>query len=403
MERSLFMLGTHPTLSLAELWALSGRFGQPWQPTNVDPAFIILPWREGPSHNVFDASAGIVRMGIVFAEGGKAADPIPAIVARLRQRAGRVIFGLSALGKGGMDLHEVQSMGLTVKEQLIEAGRSVRFVFGREPILSAASVSKNHLMNRGMEVVFARQGNAWWLAETVAIQPFEDYARRDMGRPSRDLKSGTLPPKLARLLINLSRTPMNGVLLDPFLGSGTIIQEATILGYKQLVGSDVAASAVEKAVQNLAWLERKRGLKRVFRTVVAAAESLPGKILAQSIDGIATEPYLGPALNRDAGPARREALIAELGQRYIDALASFARILKSGGRVAMVFPVFARRDSQGFLPILDHVTQLGFRVTDPLPPEILARFKPELSFRNSLLYHREGQHVWREILLLEKR
>ena len=69
----------------------------------------------------------------------------------------------------------------------------------------------------------------------------------------------------------------------------------------------------------------------------------------------------------------------------------------------MVFPVFARRDPQGFLPILDHVTQLGFRVTDPLPPEILARFKPELSFRNSLLYHREGQHVWREILLLEKR
>ena len=339
-----------------------------------------MPWREGPANNVFDASAGMIRLGTVFAEGGKAADPIPAIVAHLRKRSGRVIFGLSGLGKGGMSLREVQTMGLTVKEQLIESGRAVRFVFGREPVLSAASVSKNHLMNRGLEVVFARQGNAWWLAETIAIQPFEDYARRDMGRPSRDLKSGTLPPKLARLLINLSRTPMNGVLLDPFLGSGTIIQEATILGYKQLIGSDVAASAVEKAVQNLAWLERKRGLQRVFRTVVAAAENLSGKIIAQSIDGIATEPYLGPALNRDAGPTRRDALIAELGQRYIDTIASFARILKPGGRVAMIFPVFARRDPQGFLPILDHVVQLGFRIADPLPPELPRASKQNFRF-----------------------
>lgn len=403
MERTLFMLGSHPSLSLAELMALAARFEQPWQPTNIDPGFAILRLTVEQAKPLFEASGGLVRLAAVIAEGGQKSDPIPVMVSHLAKRRGRIIFGVSGIGKGGLKAEDVRKLGLAVKDALTEQGRAVRFVFGSDPVLSAASVVRNHLIGRGSELIYARQGDAWWLAETVMIQPFEDFAQRDVGRPNRDLKAGTMPPKLARLLINLTRTPISGTLLDPFLGSGTVAQEAALLGYRNVIGSDIEASAVERAMQNLSWLERKQGISRIARTVVSPVEQLPGKLPARSIDGIATEPYLGPALLHDVNQTRRYHLIKDLGLRYLAAFQSLAQLLRPGARVAIVFPVFSRRDPDGFLPIMDQVMMLGFRVIPPLPPELMSRFQGELSFRNSLLYHREKQHVWREVMLLEKR
>src|SRR3990170_4415126 len=54
----------------------------------------------------------------------------------------------------------------------------------------------------------------------------------------------SLPPRFARALVNLSRVPDGGVLLDPFCGTGGILLEAGLVGAR-LVGGDVRADMVE--------------------------------------------------------------------------------------------------------------------------------------------------------------
>ena len=87
-------------------------------------------------------------------------------------------------------------------------------------------------------------GQQFSLAQTEAVQPFEQFSARDFGRPGRDDLSGMLPPKLAIIMINLAQTPLNSILLDPFCGSGTILSEAVLLGYTNLIGTDISEKAI---------------------------------------------------------------------------------------------------------------------------------------------------------------
>src|SRR5205823_3602162 len=90
-----------------------------------------------------------------------------------------------------------------------------------------------------------------------AVQPFEQFSARDFGRPGRDDLSGMLPPKLAIIMINLAANDTISVLLDPFCGSGTILSEALLLGYKNLIGSDISEKAVADTKTNLDWIANK--------------------------------------------------------------------------------------------------------------------------------------------------
>src|SRR3989344_6013764 len=90
---------------------------------------------------------------------------------------------------------------------------------------------------------------------TEAVQDFEAWSKHDFGRPSRDAKSGMLPPKLARLMVNLSGVqPEGSAILDPFCGSGTILMEAALMGSKAVIGSDISKKAVADTGRNMEWM-----------------------------------------------------------------------------------------------------------------------------------------------------
>jgi len=85
-----------------------------------------------------------------------------------------------------------------------------------------------------------------------------------------------LPPKLAQIIVNLATGPLpddkmssicdipadqiipqphlGQTLLDPFCGTGVLLQEAALMGYN-VYGSDLEARMVDYTAQNLAWLE----------------------------------------------------------------------------------------------------------------------------------------------------
>ena len=60
----------------------------------------------------------------------------------------------------------------------------------------------------------------------------------------------TLHPKIARVLVNLSRVKEHDVLLDPFCGTGGILIEAGLLGV-HIIGSDIEQKMIDGCRKNL--------------------------------------------------------------------------------------------------------------------------------------------------------
>jgi tRNA (guanine10-N2)-dimethyltransferase len=130
----------------------------------------------------------------------------------------------------------------------------------------------------------------------------------------------SLHPKLARALVNLSRVPTGGLVLDPFCGTGGIILEASTLGL-QPVASDVRRAMVTGARASL----RSFGAGAEF----AGADAGRGPWRGGRMDGIATDPPYGRAASTKGEPPLR---------LYGRSFASFAETLRPGGHAAVILP-----------------------------------------------------------------
>ena len=147
---------------------------------------------------------------------------------------------------------------------------------------------------------------------------YEKYNFRDFSRPQKDLISGMLPPKLAKILINLSQTAKNKALLDPFCGSGTILQEAALLEYEKVIGTDISDKAIQDSLVNLEWVDKYFKLKKIPQIFVWDAQKISEKFTDESINGIATEPLLGPPLKGTEDKTQLNQIIKDLEPLYIN-------------------------------------------------------------------------------------
>ena len=237
---SLFLLGRQPALGIAELESIYG-------------SEAIVPFGEN-----FIASSVAIK-DVDFARLGgsvKLLKPLvtldttnwKALEKHLLQHApehaaklgeGKLHLGLSVYGLD-VSLLDLQATSLRIKKVVRASGRSVRVVPNQTLALSSAQVLHNHLTDsNGWELVLVRHGSKALLAQTVAEQDINAYARRDQNRPKRDARVGMLPPKLAQIIINLA-VGQNSVrtVLDPFCGTGVLLQEAALMGYN-IYGSDL--------------------------------------------------------------------------------------------------------------------------------------------------------------------
>jgi tRNA (guanine10-N2)-dimethyltransferase len=195
-----------------------------------------------------------------------------------------------------------------------------------------------------------------------------------------------LPPKLARMMINLSGIKKGGTLLDPFCGSGTVLMEAAMIGVKNIIGSDLSNKAVEDSKINMDWLKSDYGLEDVNTSIDQLdARKLSTKIKPESVDVIVAEPYLGPPIKGNENEKQIRAIIAELESLYLKSYDEFSAILKPGGRVVIVRPSW-QMDQTYDINIDKQIKQLGFKRRNT----------------DDLIYKREGQKVWRYIEIWQK-
>lgn len=397
---TLFILGREPELSLAELEAVAPR----WDATVVaaHPNFAVLrtPIDPLPARSI-DRLGGSIKQAEVVDRWDKGSNPIASIIRQFTWSwmskffgDGRVEFGVSVYG---LQAPALSHHFLKVKKEVKEDGRPVRYVISKEPQLSAVTVQRNGLLKNGREFILVVTASDIIVAKTVAVQDYQSYGLRDFGRPAADPKSGMLPPKVCQIMLNIAGVNEQDTLLDPFCGSGTVLQEALLLGVKHVFGCDTSRKAVKDAQENIRWLLKE------YPDIHANAEITleDARMTATKPSVIVTEPYLGKPLRGHEPEGFINQEIAELDRLYIDTFRQWRKMLKPEGRVIMVWPEFVVHGKTKTLRIDDIVAGMGFsrqsllhantaKMLGITNPHVLVYGRPEAKVRRQVRMWRVG-------------
>lgn len=299
---------------------------------------------------------------------------------------GKLQLGLSVYGLN-VSINEIQKTGLKIKKVLKNKGRSVRLIPNKELSLNSAQVFHNKLTGPlGWELLVIKYDQEVILAQTTDIQDIEAYAARDQSRPKRDARVGMLPPKLAQIIINLANPPKNGAVLDPFCGTGVILQESQLVGC-EAYGTDLDPRMVEYSGANISWLQDKfKPLGQSWR--IEEADAVTYK-WPYEFDVIATETYLGRPFSSEPTPDVLTEVMNDVNYIHKKFLLNVARQTRPGFRMCVAVPAWKTKNGFKHLKTLDNLADLGYT---------------RLSFvhaqSNELIYHREDQIVGRELVVL---
>ncbi len=403
-----FELGTNPALCLAEISAVFKEnlpTGKNFYLSDDKKILIISAPSRLPAKDLINKLGGVIKIGLIQAvvkignlprqeiEKELFARSLALLLPAAQTKQKKFLFGFSVYGQSLPG----RRLGLEIKKIFTEKGIASRFVTSRRNQLSSVVVATNKLVGQGYELVLIKAGAQIFLGQTLTVQPFKDWSMRDYGRPARDDAAGMLPPKLARIMINLAQILPSQILLDPFCGSGTTLTEALLLGYKNLIGTDIDRQAIKNTSANLAWLKDKYHLPAAnIKLRQSSVNDLPQKLPLASLDAIVTEPYLGPARGR----INIKRQIKELSALYSEALRVFARLLRPAGRIVMVWPVFRPQPKSRMSQCRFVKPDLSkFKIINPLWPD----FRPwvDLSPRQTIIYGRPQARIWREIVVLK--
>ena len=403
-----FILGNNPILSIAEI--INVLLKKIDKVEQISSEFMLLKLKQQIDPLSLQSQlGGTVKIGQIFDQVRlePTSDLVNEILKFLPKNLSKIYFGFSFYNpdKQGKSISrkKVEKIGLETKKALRKQNVNCRWVESSERVLSSVVVKKNKLLTQGAEIVFLISKDKVFMGRTLSCQAFEKYSWRDFGRPDRVIKKGMIPPKLAQIMINLSTgpyfSPEKVLFLDPFCGSGTILQEAFLMGFKNIIGTDKDKRAIISAQKNLQWLAEK--LKKPLKGIkifCSDVRKLSKKIRPNSAGMIVTEPYLGPLR---LSSSNYRFIIRELSQLYILAFAQFKKILKPNRKVVIIFPVFKIKNKQYFLPILDQLKKMDWQVQPPLPLFLRRNSVARATERQSIIYSRPDQRILREIFIFK--
>jgi tRNA G10 N-methylase Trm11 len=277
---------------------------------------------------------------------------------------------------------------LELKKVVKGSGRSVRIIENKSPALESAVVLYNKLTDKlGWEFLLVKDGADVLLAQTTGVQNVDDYSKRDFDRPKRDAYVGMLPPKLAQIMINLATPPVKSVVLDPFCGTGVVLQEAMLMGYS-VYGSDINEKMVHYSRDNLNWIQEKLNIREEWQLETADATNHSWR---KPIGAVVAEIYLGTPLTSLPEPTKLDNIVRESNYIAEAFLKNINPQLEKGTRLCLALPAWHLGNGKfKHLPLLDHLTDLGYNRLDLKH----ARFE-------ELVYHRPDQTVARELTILE--
>lgn len=278
-------------------------------------------------------------------------------------------FGVSIYGTIVLPKNLLPDM----KQLLEQDGQSVRYVTPHDgQQLTSVVLDKKQVY----EIDVIQDSGTYELAHTIAVQEYESWNDRDRGRPYADAKSGMLPIKVARMIVNIAiGRPLNTAdtnqktLYDPFCGMGSVLSEGYVMGARVL-GSDVVESVVDRCKKNLDWMETRypesRGdVAKIFQSDAVHASKT---IAPRSVHAIITEPFMGStsiANEIHVNPEKVKNIIKGLEKLYIGCLKDWKDILAPSGLVLIALPSYIIAHRVYFVKkVIDMCESLGYTIVD---------------------------------------
>lgn len=383
------ILGRQPALGLAELESCFGSEAI----QSVQPGIALLNVDAEPDFNRLGGIQKAARLltNIEHTDIDKASRFIQKSAPDHLQHLpkGKINIGMSVYGLSTTP-QQVNAAALSLKKVVRQQGRSARVVPNNELVLGTPQIIHNKLTGpNGWELNLIRYGQSTLLAQTIWVQDIDAYRRRDQERPARDARVGMLPPKLAQIILNLASTQKVSSFLDPFCGTGVLLQEGLLQDY-DVHGTDIEPRMIDYSKQNLEWLVNTHNLdNKNYSLRVADATSASWNI---SYDTVACETYLGRALSSPPDSQTLTKIISDVDLIHKKFFKNLTRQTDFGLRICIAVPAWRTKGGFKHLPILDHLEELGYN---------------RLSFVHAadhdLIYHREGQIVARELVVLTRK
>lgn len=384
------ILGRQPALGMAELEQLYGAAKTKWF---SDESALVTA-----DNFDFNRLGGCMKAGrVVLQLNGGWGDISHAIIEHYMKAWDevdhKITLGISAYGFK-VSARDVQKTGIILKQRLKKELINIRLVPNEFPALNTAASHHNKLglAPNKVELLIVRAGNgAVVVAESVGAQNITAIAARDQARPHTDAFVGMLPPKLARIMVNLSGVnPEKHAILDPFCGTGVILQEALLDGFT-VNGTDLSEKMVDYTKKNLEWFGKK--VRPLGTTGTIRQGDAMNHLWEMQADAIVSEVYLGQPFSAPPRPEKLTEVRGNCNHIIGEFLANAARQFNSGTPFVLAVPAW--RDNKGnftHLPFIENLSKLGFE-----------RVKLKNVRDDELLYFRETQVVARELLILIKK
>lgn len=384
------VFGLHPRLSLAEATAVLELSS-----LRLIGSLAVLETEAWDGAWLQDRLAGITKLGNILFSCPLEDLSAERIVEALPHREGtsKLTFALTIQGQKP---EKIKRLPIQIKQALKSSGRSIRWFSDKDGQVSPAAVAKLDLTNSGYDLVIAIEKNLAHVGLTTHVQDADAWSLRDYGRPARDAKNGMLPPKLARMMVNLGLGNLppekrsRPRILDPFCGSGTIPMEAVLLAQQAtVIASDIDARQTADTDRNLDWMVEKQLISPDRRQAIQCFTHdvrLIDGVIRQPVDLIVTEGFLGTPLQGHETTIQLEREVRSLKELWQRSLLSLARIQSAGGVMVAIWPILKTSHGQAEVSLEDNLKEAGY----------------ELINHESLIYARPDQRVQRRIVVLRK-
>ena len=346
----------------------------------------------------------------------------------------KITLGLSAYNLA-ISARDVQKTGLILKSSLKKSGTSLRLIPNDQPALSTATAHNNKLGGSPYKVellLVKTTDRRLIIAESRGVQNITAYTRRDRHRPKRDAFVGMLPPKLAQIMLNLAlgAGPLTGqksctgripaissksnasgnavritidlperlesdpltevgrrhpLILDPFCGTGTVLQEALLAGY-DVVGTDLSQKMVDYTTENLSWLQSTFTAPGNVIDIHQANATTHHWPNSENLTAVVCETYLGQPFSAPPAPQKLAEVVGNCNHIITGFLANLRPQLAPNTPLCIAVPAWYDASGRAtHLPLIKNLQQLGYRQLNRTP----------------LIYRRPDQIVARELLILK--
>ncbi|MCL1929720.1 methyltransferase domain-containing protein [Candidatus Saccharibacteria bacterium] len=374
MNSYVFILGRQPEIGLAELRALFGKVEL------VLPNIATIKSNNQPD---IKRLGGTRKIGKIIYSGVEGQNDF--LVEHLKSLPeGKITLGVSHYGRGA-SVSSARKTGLYLKKNV---GRSMRVLPNATAEITDAATLGNKLGKspNKVELMIIHAKDQLIVAELTGVQDLNSYTFRDRSRPRRDARVGMLPPKLAQIMINLAASQYTATagktLLDPFCGTGVVLQEAALMGF-DVYGSDLEPRMIDYTKINLDWLKQKYRLSTTPCLEVGDATS---HVWQQPFDLVVCETYLGQTYTTAPRPDTLRENMATCNLIIEKFLKNLHEQIDRNTGICVAIPVWFVAGKKHHLPVVQKLTILGFETKI-----------------NSLVYARESQIVGRELIVLAKK